>query len=311
MMKRIIPSIQLILTIIILSSLLYFYDFEIVFFHISKMDYSFLILFILLAITNFILVCLRFNVILDFLKINFKFSDIVKNNLLGSFINQTPLTVVGGDISRIVSLKKNGIDLTSSFKAIAIDRLIGLFSILLMITIFLFNFFQIINDYLISNLITIFFLLGWIGLLLIIFFKFFRINVKKLDVINKLSSSLIDISKPSMILVKILVISTLANLITILLVFYICLSMKINISFFNCLLIVPITMYFSLLPISMGGWGVREGIFAIALNALGIPVENSIAVSVVLGCIYLLISLPGSFYLRTLIMSNKQDKIKA
>jgi glycosyltransferase 2 family protein len=309
-MKRIIPLIQLILTIIILLSLLYFYDFEIVFFHISKMDYSFLILFVLLAISNFILVCLRFSVILDFLKINFKFTDIVKNNLLGSFVNQTPLTVVGGDIFRIVSLKKNGLDLISSFKAIAIDRLIGLFSILLMITFTLLNFFQIINNSLISNIITIFFLLGWIGFLFIMFFKFFRINVKKLDFINQLSLSLIDILRPSMILVKILVASTVANLVTIILVFCICLSMKINISFFNCLLIVPITMYFSLLPISMGGWGVREGIFAIALSALGIPVENSIAVSVVLGCIYLLISLPGSFYLKTLIMSKKQNNIK-
>ena len=198
----------------------------------------------------------------------------------------------------------------SSFQAIAIDRLIGLFSLLLMITTFLFNFFQIINNVVLLNITITFILLGWVALLLIIYFRFFRINIQKLDIINQLSLSLIDIFKPSLVFFKILVISTIANLISIILVFCICLSIEINISFFNCLLIVPITMYFSLLPISMGGWGVREGVFAIALSALSIPVEKSIAVSVVLGCIYLLISLPGAFYLKNLFISKKKDHTK-
>ena len=64
------------------------------------------------------------------------------------------------------------------------------------------------------------------------------------------------------------------------LVFYICLSIEINI-FFQLFVDCNYNYVLFFIANFNGSWGVREGVFAIALNALSIPVESSIAFSVV------------------------------
>lgn len=303
-MKKTLSIFQFFLTLILLCSVLYIFDLEQIIFHIKDFNLSFLFLFLCLSFFNIFLVCIRFSIILKFLKYEYNFIDIVKNIFLGSFINQTPLTILGGDISRIISLKNTGINLNSGFIAVSIDRLLGLFSLILLVTICLYGIFKILDNIILFNMIVFATSLGWGGLFFLIFFKKMNINIKKIDLINQLSISLINIFK-SLILYKILVLSILLNFITIVTIYYICYSMKIDISLLNCLLIVPVTMYFSLLPISIGGWGVREGMFAIALGSLSVPAEKSIAVSIIFGCVSLIVTLPGAFMLGNLLMNKK------
>jgi len=50
------------------------------------------------------------------------------------------------------------------------------------------------------------------------------------------------------------------------------------------------------LPISINGWGVREGAMVAAFIPMGIPIEGALSVSILFGILSTAVSLPGVFY---------------
>lgn len=52
-------------------------------------------------------------------------------------------------------------------------------------------------------------------------------------------------------------------------------------------------MLVSLLPVSLGGWGVREASVVVLFSALGVAPERALAMSVAFGLLQLLVALPG------------------
>jgi hypothetical protein len=51
-----------------------------------------------------------------------------------------------------------------------------------------------------------------------------------------------------------------------------------------------------MLPISVGGWGVREGAMVVALHGLGIPAEEALLPSVLFGLCAVIATLPGAIF---------------
>jgi uncharacterized membrane protein YbhN (UPF0104 family) len=47
------------------------------------------------------------------------------------------------------------------------------------------------------------------------------------------------------------------------------------------------------LPISVAGWGVREGILVVGLGQLGVPAPDALALSLAWGIVYMLAGIPG------------------
>ena len=69
--------------------------------------------------------------------------------------------------------------------------------------------------------------------------------------------------------------------------------MGLNISLFGMLLVVPITNLLMALPISIAGWGVREGVMIAGLGYLNVSAEAAFALSILYGLLMLVVSLPG------------------
>jgi uncharacterized membrane protein YbhN (UPF0104 family) len=65
------------------------------------------------------------------------------------------------------------------------------------------------------------------------------------------------------------------------------------VSLFDCLVLVPIIIQVSLLPISIGGWGVRESVAVIGFGYFGVSGEVALASSVIFGFLMLVFSLYG------------------
>ena len=61
------------------------------------------------------------------------------------------------------------------------------------------------------------------------------------------------------------------------------------------LLVVPITNLLTALPISIAGWGVREGVMIAGLGYLNVSAEAAFALSILYGILMLVVSLPGLF----------------
>jgi glycosyltransferase 2 family protein len=70
-------------------------------------------------------------------------------------------------------------------------------------------------------------------------------------------------------------------------------SMDIGLSLINCLVLIQPVVLATALPISIGGWGVRETAMIALLALVGVPASAALALSVQLGLLSMVAALPG------------------
>jgi hypothetical protein len=76
-------------------------------------------------------------------------------------------------------------------------------------------------------------------------------------------------------------------------------SMQIPLSIGAALTWIPLVLAAAAVPVSLGGWGVREAAAVALLGQAGIPASEAFALSVGLGLAALIAALPGAFMLPT------------
>lgn len=70
-------------------------------------------------------------------------------------------------------------------------------------------------------------------------------------------------------------------------------ALGVSIAVLDCVAIVPLIMLASAIPISIAGWGVREGAMVAGLGLLDVPAEVALAISIAFGLLQLALYLPG------------------
>jgi uncharacterized protein (TIRG00374 family) len=73
-------------------------------------------------------------------------------------------------------------------------------------------------------------------------------------------------------------------------------GLAIDVSLLDCIMLMQPVALFSALPISVGGWGVREATIVTLFGLIGVSSEAALALSVQIGLINLLVSLPGGIF---------------
>jgi glycosyltransferase 2 family protein len=75
----------------------------------------------------------------------------------------------------------------------------------------------------------------------------------------------------------------LVQLLSVALFFVLARALGVVLSFFDCLLLVPPALLLSALPVSLSGWGVREGALAGGFALVGAPPADIVAASILYG----------------------------
>jgi uncharacterized membrane protein YbhN (UPF0104 family) len=75
------------------------------------------------------------------------------------------------------------------------------------------------------------------------------------------------------------------------------LALNLPLDFFDWLIIGTLVNIVSILPISLAGWGVREGIMITLLMGYGVSTEIALAISLLYGLSLIGVGLPGSLIL--------------
>jgi hypothetical protein len=90
------------------------------------------------------------------------------------------------------------------------------------------------------------------------------------------------------------VFSLAAQLVTISAVFTLAMMMDLSVRLLDVVLVMPPVMLLSSLPISVAGWGVREGAMVIAFSLIDVPQEAALALSVQFALCGYLAATPGA-----------------
>jgi glycosyltransferase 2 family protein len=77
-------------------------------------------------------------------------------------------------------------------------------------------------------------------------------------------------------------------------IFFLLRSLDVQVGVSDVMVLAPIVILAMTLPISLGGWGLREGSMVGLLGMIGVAPAISLSVSILIGLIGMIISLPGA-----------------
>ncbi len=220
-------------------------------------------------------------------------------NYICMFFNCCLPGTIGGDVLRVLMLRSPNIPLSTSSHSVIIDRLFAVLAIVIMVAAGLPWMLPMLG-----------FDFAWIGILATIVgfallhpilsfasnFLSKKPQKKLIHLIKNFIDSVLVIIWRRHVFIALLAQAICAHAVFCLAVWAIAQSLSIDFSFYNTLLFIPPILLVSLLPISVGGWGVRELLMVYLLALIGIEKEPALMISVQLGIWLMVASLPG-FYL--------------
>ena len=264
---------------------------------LSIINYHYILLVFFISFIQYVLSAYRWMYISSKNGSEMNFLYCLKFYYISTFINNILPGGVVGDIYRAYSAREsdnNLINLSKSVQGIVFERLSGQ---IMMFFIFLISltFFFLINAKYIAFLFTV------VPVLLITFIIY--IVVRKIY-FNKISSNEIVINFRKIFSGKIFWNHTIISFFVVLsyIVIYIISAeaLGLSIDYFTFFVFTPIVLFSMTLPVSIGGWGVREGTALLIAFLLGLSASSSISVAVMYGILNLFCSLPGLYFLLSL-----------
>ncbi|KJB94955.1 hypothetical protein N826_07720 [Skermanella aerolata KACC 11604] len=218
------------------------------------------------------------------------------NVLVGAFFSQTMISFVGGDAMRILGLTRRGLPIRTASAAILLDRTYGLIGLLLLVAVCMSALVKVITDPAIRSGITLALVMGFsltaAFLMLGRLPQSFR-DLPRFGVIADMASvSRYCFMRPGASLL-ILALSFVTNIFNVVVVWLVATDLGASVSFLSCLIVVPPVLFLSMLPISVSGWGVREGAMVVAFGYLGVASDEALATSLLFGLLVLAAGLPG------------------
>ncbi|MDD3521007.1 MAG: lysylphosphatidylglycerol synthase transmembrane domain-containing protein [Actinomycetota bacterium] len=241
--------------------------------------------------------------------------------LVGMFFNNFLPTSIGGDVYRAYDVtKKTGFPMSSSVSVIVIERLSGIIASGLFAIAALFLGFTTIGGKSIVIPIIIFVVIS-----LILFFLILNPNIlglkklaRKIKFLSKLFEKLknvyetfLSFKKYKWVLVKVMFYSITLQFAVILNYWLAARALGIELSLTAFIFIVPVVTIIAMLPISLGGIGVREGSLVLMMVSLGAQNEKAAMCSLLLFAMLVIIAIIGGiiYGTRPIIEKKEKDKI--
>ncbi|MCI5208108.1 MAG: UPF0104 family protein [Candidatus Electrothrix sp. ATG2] len=236
----------------------------------------------------------RWQLIVARLGFNASFAFYLASYFKGAFFNQGLPTSIGGDGVRIYDCTKVTGSAEDAFFGVFIDRIIGLAGLLLLnIGALLLNR-TLLPKQIFYPLLLILISLTT-GLLLLFFlrkFSFFTVS-KYLGFLGRLSERYFQVYSSIPALTSQLGLSILIHLLSMSTFFSLGQGVGLNLSAQVYLVLVPPVILLTLLPISLAGWGIREGAMVAFFLLIGAEKSRVLTLSLLYGVVALTASLPG------------------
>lgn len=239
----------------------------------------------------------RWNLIMKTLNFGERFSFYIRSYFKGTFFNQALPSSIGGDAVRIIELGGMGYSKKEAFYGIFIDRIVGLLGLLILNLTANFTYDALLPLWLyhLINITCAGSIAGFIILVMLRKMKFMA-KIRFLDLFYELSRRFRTVYSDIPNITKQLALSVVIHLFSILSIYTLGRSLGLEYELGVYLVIVPPVFLFTLIPISLAGWGVREGAMVGIFLLIGAPKEAVLSISILYGLIVIIHSLPGMFF---------------
>ena len=214
----------------------------------------------------------------------------------GMFFNQALPSTVGGDGIRIYRVFKLGLPFGAAFNGVLLDRVAGFISLIVLVAIAQPLLFQKIQDFQVLMAFWFITASGFIAIIILLAMASFPAKLSHWRAVRglmKLSVGSREVIRSPRRSIPVFGYSLIGHLMMVSAAYLIALDIGIKVSLVDCFIIVPSVMLVATIPISIGGWGVRESAMVTAFGLLGAPAAEVAALSVAFGFCLMGVSLPG------------------
>lgn len=239
----------------------------------------------------------RWRIICGRLGVALRFGPALHFGFIGMFFNQTLPSAVGGDAMRVWLLVRDGVAWGKALNTVLCDRVLALVVLVGLSAGTLPLFYRHVADANARYGVTAFVTITIVGFVVFLamgnrigyLLSLWRFTRPFGDLANDFHSLF---TAPSVTFALVMWSLTI-HVLTIAAVWVIATILGIDATLLDCLIIVPPVVLITMLPVSIAGWGVREGAMVIGFGFVGIAASDALAMSVVFGLAYILLGLPG------------------
>lgn len=217
--------------------------------------------------------------------------------LLGSFFSQVLPTSIGGDVVRIWKLHRDGTPLRPAASSVVLDRVVALVATLLIALAgapLLLELFPAPGARAALAAFLAAALLGLVLLLAATCSPALRALVARLPAFARaIVEDSARVIVPSRIAAALQALSLASQAVIGAVVWLLVRDAGGEVGVLVCIVVVPVVMLIAMLPVSIAGWGVREGAMLVGLGAAGIAPGIAVTASLVFGALLAASSLPA------------------
>jgi len=246
--------------------------------------------------TQFLLATWRWRIVMRQFDQSLPFKTAFRFFFEGMFFNQALPSTVGGDGIRIYRSFRAGLPLEPAINSVILDRVLGLASQVLLVAVAQPLFYQRVDDPAARLTFTMIFILAAIGISMLLLMSWMPVSLHRWKVFRGLTAlsvaARLAFSRPK-VLLPVVGLSVAGHLLTVTVFFMLFWSLDLPATFMDCLVLVPSVLLLATIPVSVAGWGLREGAMVAAFGLIGVAAGGAAAVSVLFGLGLIALSLPG------------------
>ncbi|MFQ5957924.1 MAG: YbhN family protein [Alphaproteobacteria bacterium] len=224
------------------------------------------------------------------------FLAVLRFSLIGLFFNQCLPSAVGGDAVRVWLAQRAGLALGGAMRSVLLDRMAGLGGLTLITAAALPALLQRVDNPAMQTGIAL-----CIALVAALFALILVADrVPGFPLRFRVARALADLGEDARKLMlrpgaaaRVVGISLAVHLLIVAAVYALARALGIAAGFVDCLALVPPVILASAIPVSLAGWGVREGAMVAAFGFIGVAAYQALALSVALGLALLAVGIPG------------------
>lgn len=255
---------------------------------------------LLFGLSQMLIGVMRWRAVLAAIDTPLDFFPAFRLTFIGGFFNQTLPSSVGGDAVRAYMAYKSGVKLAPALNSVLLDRIatvLGLVVLVAVMTPVAAGGLQ--GGEWFAGAVWLVLVVALAGTAVVMVMDRLPERIRHWRVVVGLGALAVDARRAflhprSVFLVMMWALLGHVNLSMI--VYALAQGLAVDMSLADCLLLFPPVLLIQTVPISVAGWGVREGAMVALFALAGVSGEEALAVSILYGVVLATTSLPGAAY---------------
>jgi len=250
----------------------------------------------LLMLLQYATAALRWSLILRALEQRLAARKVCEIFLIGLFFNQALPSSIGGDALRIWRGYTAGLPLARAVSSVLLDRALGFVALFVLAAIGLPWSFALLHDQPLRWLTPALALAAVVALAALLLLDRLPRRWRRFRLVRGLAGLAHDGRRVLLhpVTLGAMLAVGLASALAAVTVFYaLAAALGLQLSLLSCLLLVPVVLTVTAVPVSLAGWGLREGAAIFLFGLVGMEQHDALALSLCYGLLAAATSLPG------------------